>query len=225
MNAAGIAEFRLRLAHAAGKTQQHPKIHAAGAYDAGRGGTRDGGIERGGAAHPAARSGREAPGGHLHLERHARAQAHIDHIGSAGARFDGLDVRGLIDDSLTVQQAGGELLVVARRPHGRAERRRLHSQGGVVQLKLERRLDRHPIVRLDAGIQRGAQHAHRQRAAGRRGLAGTAMRQPARCICRVHSDLRPALLKPMANDTVRRSRCVFTRYFLEGEPRCRNLLI
>ena len=100
-------------------------------------------------------------GGRLHLERDARTQAHVDHIGTAGARFDRFDVRGLVDDPFAVQQPGREPFIVARRPHGRAERDGLQSQGGVVQLELERRLDGHPIVLLGAGLERGAQHANR----------------------------------------------------------------
>ena len=88
-------------------------------------------------------------------------QADIDHIGAASARFDGIDVRRSIDDSLAVQEPGGEPFVVAGRPHGRSKRCGLRSQGGVVQLKFQRRFDCNPIVLIDARVERCAQHAYR----------------------------------------------------------------
>ncbi len=65
----------------------------------------DRGIESGRAAHAAARACRKAPRRGLHFHVHVGTQAHIDHVGTTRARFDGVDVTGLVDDAFTVQQA------------------------------------------------------------------------------------------------------------------------
>ena len=191
VNAAGVAEFRLFLAHAAGSRSSTRRSMLPGAGDARGGGAGDGRVEPGGAAHAAARAGGEAPRGRVESSAMPARSRTLTTFGRRVLGLDGLDVGGVIDDAFAVEQSGGQILIVPGGAHGGAEGDRLEARarGGAAGIRAApRRPPGRPCRRgAPSRLARSTRTASVPLAAGPRAPPGSAVRA-----CRVHGSFAMA---------------------------------